>query len=545
MDQLPQELVEAILQQCVAGGTKNNVLSLRLVCRAFNYGLKPYALRTLNLDFTRLNRALGEVRPTFDALQTIGYHCKSLFIDLMVLRDEQEVDFLTTVFARVDSMKKFCDSLHERYCLGEATFTEVEYHRKVEELLFNCRDVERVRLSLPFQLIGRHCNTSTMILANTFKAFASRPEEDSAPLKALVLENVTDIAICHLWVNPMDLQNIMKVLEAVEHLVLGLRLHETDPMKVSLFGGCLWNLIEYAGCLQSLCLTALDHDDRPPRGLKQTKHWQTTVEEWRACSLPIPRINIENLTSLELKRIEICPETLLRAAEDLGTTLEELYLNEVYLKAEQSRDWNADSKKILWIGIPNVRPAPDCQWIAMALRGSLRKLSICRASFLAYDLYLREEIPGHPEFDLIDPCGIGRSVSQRFVEVVMGIHQPNMPNGSPVEFLPADSKQDHLLRSLQERAGALSVTEYDTNAYQSAVCNTTSRWLRSIDGYFPNLNSSTLDELHYIADTACRGMTEVQRRRQEWEAGASIANEYADNLFNLANQEQEQEPDVI
>lgn len=89
MDSLPQELIEAILDQCVAGGTKNGILNLRLVCRAFNHGLKPFALKTLNLDFTRLNKALEETRPTYDALQTIGYQCQSLFIDLMVLRDER------------------------------------------------------------------------------------------------------------------------------------------------------------------------------------------------------------------------------------------------------------------------------------------------------------------------------------------------------------------------------------------------------------------------------------------------------------------------
>ena len=429
-------------------------------------------------------------------------------------------------------MHKFCDTLQQRYCLSDNTFTEIEYYQKVEELLFNCRGVELLRLSLPFQLIGRHCNTSTMILANTFKAFASRPEEDSAQVKILVLENVTDIAICHLWVNPMDLRNIMKMLEAVEHLVLGLRRHETDPMKVGLFGGCLWNLIDYAGCLQSLCLTALDHDDRPPRGLKQTKHWQSSVADWRATALPIPHTHLENLTHLELKRIEILPESLIRAAEDLGETLEELYLNEVYLKTEQSRTWNEDSKKVLWVGRPNTRPLPDDRWMAMALRSSLPNLRTCRASFLAYDLYLHEDMTTHPDFDLIDPCGLGRSVSQRFVEVITGIQQPNTPDGQPVEFLPSDSKQDHLLHSLRERASPTRVTDYDTNAHQSAVENTTSRWLRSIDGYFPNINSNTLDELHYIADTACKGMTEVQTRRQEWENGESIANEYADNLFS-------------
>ncbi|KAH8174043.1 hypothetical protein LIA77_05462 [Sarocladium implicatum] len=534
MNNLPQELLEDILEQCVAGGTKNGILSLRLVCRAFNYGLKSYGLKTLNLDFTRLNKALDETRPTYEALQTIGYECQSLFIDLMVLRDEQEVEFLTTVFRRIPSMHKFCDTLQQRYCLGDATFTEIEYYQKVEELLFNCRGIERIRLSLPFQLIGRHCNTSTMILANTFKAFASRPEEDSAQVKVLVLENVTDIAICHLWVNPMDLRNIMKMLEAVEHLVLGLRRHETDPMKVGLFGGCLWNLIDYAVCLRSLCLTALDHDDRPPRGLKQTRRWQSPVEDWRATALPIPHTHLENLTRLELKRIEILPESLIRMAEDLGDTLEELYLNEVYLKTEQSRDWNADSQKILWVGLPNTRPVADSKWMAMALRVALPKLRICRASFLAYDLYLHEDMNTHPDFDLIDPCGLGRSISQRFVEVITGIQQPNQPSGDPIEFLPLDSKQDHLLSSLRPRPRPTRVTDYDTNAHQSAVENTTSGWLRSIDGYFPNVNSNTLDELHYIADTACKGMTEVQSRRREWETGEGIANEYADNLLNNA-----------
>lgn len=89
MDKLPQELVQAILEQCVASGRKNDVLQIRLACRAFDYCLKPFALRTLNLDFTRLNRALDETRPTFESLQTIGYNCKSLFIDLMVLRDDR------------------------------------------------------------------------------------------------------------------------------------------------------------------------------------------------------------------------------------------------------------------------------------------------------------------------------------------------------------------------------------------------------------------------------------------------------------------------
>lgn len=417
--------------------------------------------------------------------------------------------------------------------MNETSFTEIEFYEVVETLLFYCQSIDRLRLNLPFQLVGAHCNAATMILANTLKAFASRSEEDAAQLKILVLENVTDIAICHLWMNPVDVMNIMKVLAVLEHLVITLRRHETEPHRVGLFGSCLWNLVENAEFLQSLCLVGMDHDDRPPRGLKQTKFWQTPVDEWRARSLPVPRVILSNLTCLELKRVEILPEVLIQAAEDFGPTLQELYLNEVYLKTEQSRDWNEDCKNTLWIGLPNQRPGEERRWVAMALRSVLPRLKICRASFLAYDHYLREDMAGNPEFDLIDPCGLGRSVSQRFVEVVTGIRQPNMPSGDPVEFLPKDPKMDHLTQKLTSRTRALRITEYDTNAYQTAVENTTSQWQKSIDSVFANCNPNTLDELHYIAETACQGMNEIHRRRSEWTAQNSMANEYADNLLNV------------
>ncbi|KID77319.1 uncharacterized protein G6M90_00g098590 [Metarhizium brunneum] len=561
MDRLPRELIDAILQQCIAQGHKNKnaVLNLRLVCRLFDRILKPSVCCTLGLDFSRMSRASHLRRPDVDALQTIGYHCKSLYIDMMVLRDEStpplapspsplfgilanspvvEVEFLETVFARIPSMTDFCQTMHKKYCMNVTSFTEIEYLSMVETMLFYCRGVDGLRLTLPFQLVGRHCNAATMILANTLKAFASRPEEDSANLRTLVLENVTDVAICHLWMNPSDVMNIMAVVAVLEHLVMTLRRHDNEPHRAGLFGSCLWDLIEHADSLRSLCLVGTDHDDRPPRGLKQTKFWQMPVEDWRARSLPAPRVYLSNLTSLELKRMEILPECFLKAMETFGETLEELYLNEVYLKTEQSQTWNQNSSKVLWTGMPNQRPAEDCKWMAMSLRATLSRLRICRASFLAYDHYLREEMSTQPqpEFDLIDPCGLGRSVSQRFVEVVMGIRQPNLPSGSPVEFLPHDAN-DKLVHVLKPRTRPLRVDEYDTNAHQTAVDNTTSEWQKRIDGIFHNCNSGTLDELHYIAEKACQGMNEIHRRRSEWTAGNGMANEYVDNLFNIPTME--------
>lgn len=77
---------------------------MRLVCRAFNKTLKPYACRTLALEFSRLSKANPLPSPEMDALQTIGYHCKSLYIDLMVLRDES-MFFLFHTFSRIFEIK--------------------------------------------------------------------------------------------------------------------------------------------------------------------------------------------------------------------------------------------------------------------------------------------------------------------------------------------------------------------------------------------------------------------------------------------------------
>ncbi|PFH57245.1 hypothetical protein XA68_15316 [Ophiocordyceps unilateralis] len=534
MDRLPRELVDAILEQCIAQGAKNQVLKLRLVCRTFERTLKPFVCRTLGLDFSRLSRLSGFPRPRIDALQTIGYHCTSLYVDLMVLRDDLEVEFLETVFARVPSMDDFCRTMQSKYCLSHSSFTELEYLDTLQNMLFNCRGVERLRLNLPFQLVGRHVNAATMILANTLKAFAHRPEEDSAPLKSLVLENVTDVAVCHLWMNPSDVMNIMAVVSSLEHLVLTLRRHESEPPRVRWFGACLWNLIENAQRLKSLCLIGMDHDSCPPRAFKRTRAWQLSSDEWKARSLPAPQLYLSNLTCLELKRMEILPDVFVKLADDLGDSLQELYLNEIYLKVEQSRNGNQDSKKVLWIGVPNQRPADGSVWIAMALRRAAPRLRVCRASYLAYDYYMRDDANSHPDLDLVDPCSLGRNLSQRFVEVVNGICQPNTATGDPVQYLPRDPRDDHVVCSQHARTRPLRIDEYDANAYHSAVANTTSRWQKSIDGFFNNCNTNTLDELHYIAETACQGMNEIHRRRSEWTAGNSMANEYADNVLNLS-----------
>ncbi|KAK6446756.1 hypothetical protein FP744_10003006 [Trichoderma asperellum] len=47
---------------------------------------------------------------------------------------------------------------------------------------------------MPFQLIGRNSNATNIIIDNILEALASLPEEDSASVEVLMLENITDVA---------------------------------------------------------------------------------------------------------------------------------------------------------------------------------------------------------------------------------------------------------------------------------------------------------------------------------------------------------------
>ena len=87
MNLLPPEVLILILKTAAFSGPKNDVLSLRLVCREFDAILKPLVCATVSLDVSKLSKRSCVRHPDPDALQTIGHYCKSLSVDLMVLRD--------------------------------------------------------------------------------------------------------------------------------------------------------------------------------------------------------------------------------------------------------------------------------------------------------------------------------------------------------------------------------------------------------------------------------------------------------------------------
>jgi hypothetical protein len=88
MDTLPNEILSLVLGWNVrmCRGDKNALIELRCVCKAFDIVLKPYIFKTVQLEFSRFLR--HEKTPSIRALERVGHHCESIYLDMMIVRDE-------------------------------------------------------------------------------------------------------------------------------------------------------------------------------------------------------------------------------------------------------------------------------------------------------------------------------------------------------------------------------------------------------------------------------------------------------------------------
>ncbi len=113
MDSLPPELLRGIILSSVqlSRSEKNVLLPLRLVNKRFDFILREYMFKTVQLDFSRFAR--GETAPQMSSLAAVGHLCQSLYCDMMVIRDEG----MLCLAATDDAMSRFflrllCCELH-------------------------------------------------------------------------------------------------------------------------------------------------------------------------------------------------------------------------------------------------------------------------------------------------------------------------------------------------------------------------------------------------------------------------------------------------
>lgn len=429
-----------------------------------------------------------------------------------------------------------------KHCMSESTFDETDFRRILEvfhgiphlklytneaqNVLRFLPNTSRLKMNLPFQVVGDQSVTATLLLATTFATVAKRAEE-SLPLETLVVDHVSDTTINNICNNPIDLSNAIFTFKELQNLVLAFKRQEKRNLT---FNRNLWFLIRKAAKLASLCLVGWN----VKRDIKTRVHRHRVPEtDWRMRSLPYPTemsSKFDCLRFLELKRVDIEPTQLIRLVKDCSRTLKELYLVEVYIKVNGA----ADQGKIpLWIGLQDSpRPLETC-WVAQDLRNMEDlQLDVLRVTGLGYDDFEPDETSSHPNYDLNDPSDLNRSFDLRFVEAVMQPDDivgavPSSRAASP-EPLP-ESKGTTLDEevSLSTSTGATpasvlhapsivdSLSNYDADTFQR-YHNTTSHFKRSIDGYFNNHNEQALKELQNLISVADRGMTLIAQEMERY-----------------------------
>ncbi|KAG0649865.1 hypothetical protein D0Z07_4018 [Hyphodiscus hymeniophilus] len=551
MESLPPELVELILlwtsRMCRCD--KNNVLPLRHVSKAFNTSLRPYVLKTIQLEFSRFLK--GPNPPSREALAGIGGFCQAVYLDMMVVRDEEEISRLGEVFhgilPKVPEMGPLLDSLR-RYCMSESTFDEADFKEVVKSVMDNSPNMHRLKLNLPFQVVGRASLTATLFLATTLACVATRSEEFRV-LETLVIDHVSDTTILNICNNPIDARNALACFAGLKHLVLSIKRQETRIARQKTFSQNLWLLIRKAAGMESLCLIGWN----VKRDIKTRKHrhavsfngqyWLLLCEgkfvddyqtEWSMRSLPYPIDDFKGfprLRYLELKRVDINPECLVKMITNNAQTLKELYLNEVYIKVFGAVDLEHTS---LWIGYPDIKRPDDSLWVAEELRETMGlSLDILRVTGLGYDDFEPDRNSTHSNYDLNDPTGLQRSFDQRFVEAVFGnedimVEDANLAAGHQLPPFQIQEHGETFLPSLAFLTQAETVMpptgprilpplsqrdeidDYDADTYQRGR-NTTSKLKRCIDGYFFNHNEQALKELQRIITVADRGMALISQ----------------------------------
>ncbi|KAA8567031.1 hypothetical protein EYC84_010115 [Monilinia fructicola] len=509
MDQLPPELLGLILGKNVemCRCDKNSILELRLVCKVFNELLKPSIFKTIQLEFSRLSRFrdIDDNPDRLKTLQNVASLSSSLHIDTMVVRDPDEIDYLKEVFntiiVKVPEMADMIESLRS-YCLQKSTFIEEDYNRLIFRVLQNAPDITRLKVNLPFQVVGNAAMTSTRLFANTLACAANRPEEHRK-IDTMALDHLTDKTVNNICNVPIDVENAFKTFENLKSLVISIKRQESRGALQTVFARNLWLLIRKAQGLESLCMIGWNVSKNTRSRRNSTL---MSFTNWTMRSLPYHPVKgpaLNNLRYLELKRVEMDPAMLLFLIKENCHSLTELYLSEVYLKVFGSADKEDTS---LWIGHPNVKiPNPNpgkCTWVAPAIRDiEGLNLKILRVSSLGYDDYNPDPDSENPNYDLDDPTGHNKPFDQRFVEAVIGTIIPSSLESPPVDTpTEIDDTNENTIKV------GIGLDTYDAEAYQLNQGNRTSHFKRCIDGVFLNHTDGALRELQKIISVADRGM---------------------------------------
>jgi hypothetical protein len=404
------------------------------------------------------------------------------------------------------------------YCMGDTTFDghqlaarlkvgkDVQAFKQapanaIQSIFERTLNMRRFRLTLPLQLLDTSCTSATQILATTLKALAQRVE-DSKPLETLVIDNLNGYTVRDICFNPQDLGYMETVVQKLKNLIISFKVFDEMAERRAVDRG-LWYIIRRASDLESLCITGWCEVSPDRRTLASS----LLHTEWFARS--IPYVVLEDpatscIRFLQLQRVQVTAPDLVRMFQDMARSLKEVYLCDVYVKIHGANDIQVDRTR--WVGDGGATKSPDdAYWIAERLAQiSELNLSILRASGLGYDEF---EFGGtdFEVLDIEDPDDLGRSLDERFVEVVMNKKQIANLKLSQEEVPKQNSNSSVGQTSntaLSAKLQSKTLVDYDANSFLEKVRNLTSKYQHAIDDVFACYNDKAMKELNTVLDVA-------------------------------------------
>lgn len=512
MDSLPKELISMILSWVVQllSSQKNRILEIRLVCRKFDDGLRSTLFQTLQLEFSRI-LAIKTGSMSADTLGRVSDLASSIYLDMMIVRDEQEIQRLGDIFGslskRVPEMAALIASLRQ-YCLNESTFMIEDYAKTITTLLHVTLNATRLRLNLPFPVVGVDSDNdcSTQLLANTMAGIAQRPD-DAKHITTLVLDHLSECDIDRLCTNHLDVTNLFTVFSKLKHLVISLRRPYALGEWPRTFRQNFWLMLRQAEQLESLCVTGgkLGDKHRYPNVSSQTGR---RASQWVFSYLEKPLCpNIGHLRCLELRRMDIEARCFLALISDNAATLKELYLNEVYLKhIRHGVTLPTEASQGLWVGHPSCPSTTQSPWIADTLHAMPGlNLQVVRVHQLGYTHFAPRTWTSRDatlqDFDVVDPSTRTRSLDERFISAIFGVIDEPFTTSSLSSTPGLDSQVPSVAPGFQD--------DYASGSWRLSPSNSTSRWKYRLDDTFYNHNELALTQLHRIIEVADQGMAMI------------------------------------
>jgi hypothetical protein len=204
---------------------------------------------------------------------------------VILTRPTDEISRLLNVFGGpalgVPEMERLLPSL-KRYSMNENSFDETDFRRVVDSVFLSAPNMTRLKVNLPFQVIGRASSTATLLLATTLACIASRPVDEYKSLETLVLDHVSDTTLISICNNPIDLLNALTALGGLKNMVLTIKRQEAREATQATFAANLWFLIRKARKLESLCLIGWN----TPRNTSLRMNGQSVTDSGMSSTVP-------------------------------------------------------------------------------------------------------------------------------------------------------------------------------------------------------------------------------------------------------------------